>query len=193
MPETRHPPILLASSSPRRRELLLEAGFDIEILAPSDVEELTPGYLTVGESTLLNARLKAQAVAGRHPERVTLAADTLVAIDARILGKPRDLVDAQQMLERLQGRTHEVFSGVWLLHPASGRRFGFVEVSRVTFRPLATDEILDYMRVINPMDKAGAYAAQHDPVGVIRKIEGSRSNVIGLPMETLQRVLAGFC
>ena len=186
-----HRPILLASASPRRRDLLQEHGYTVRI-KPADVDELMPDYLTVGETTLFNARLKARAVACSEPDSLVIAADTLVAIDGRILGKPRDLEEAFEMLSLLNGKTHQVFSGVWIASTGTGKMCGFVEVSHVTFRMMTEAEIHEYMRRIGPLDKAGAYAAQQNEMELIALIEGSRTNVIGLPMEKLAAELDRF-
>ena len=181
--------IVLASASPRRLSLLRQHGYEVDVV-PADIEEVLPDFLTVGETTLFNAKRKAGDVARQRPDALVLAADTLVAVDGRILGKPRDLAEAFEMVSLLSGRAHEVFSGVWLARAGGAR--GFVEVSRVRFRKLTTREIGRYIGKINPLDKAGAYAAQDDEMGVIESIEGSRTNVIGLPMEALARVLRAF-
>jgi len=182
-------PLILASSSPRRRELLAELGYRFEIVT-APVEESLPPHLTVRESVLLNARRKGGAVAALHPGAWVVAADTLVALDGEALGKPTSLEEAYGMLKRLSGRTHQVFSGVWMEHRAAGGVAGFIEASHVRFRELSEAEVKEYCRMIHVMDKAGAYAAQEDPMGVIAEIEGSRTNVIGLPMERLVRMLA---
>jgi septum formation protein len=183
--------IVLASASPRRRDLLREQGCTVRI-RPADVEELTPAHLTVGETTLFNAKRKAMAVARVEPDALVLAADTLVAVGGRILGKPRDLDEAFEMLSLLSGNTHEVFSGVWMMRGSVRKICGFIEVSRVTFRKLAPAEIREYMRRIGPLDKAGAYAAQKNEMNVIASIRGSKTNVVGLPMEKLAVALRGF-
>ena len=182
-------PLILASSSPRRRELLAGRGYRFQVVT-APVEETLPPHLTVREAVLLNARRKGAAVAALHPEACVIAADTLVALDGRPLGKPASLDDAREMLAALSGRTHQVFSGVWLEHRASRAAAVFTEVSHVKFRRLTADEIKDYMQRVHVLDKAGAYAAQEDPIGLIESIEGSRTNVIGLPMERLLPMLA---
>ena len=151
-----------------------------------------PPFLTVAETTLLNAKLKAAPIAAAHPDALVLAADTLVAFEGTIFGKPRDLDEAFAMLSRLNGRSHEVFSGVWLAHRATGRRHGFIVGSRVRFRRLSARKIREYMSRINPLDKAGAYAAQHNEMNLIASIQGSSTNVIGLPMERLGEELRHF-
>ncbi len=183
------PFIVLASASPRRLALLREHGYDVQVV-PAQIEEVYPAYLTVGEITLFNAKRKAGAVVPRHPVDLVLAADTLVSIEGGVLGKPENLARAAEMLRLLSGRTHEVFSGVWLAR--GGRAHGFIEVSRVRFRKLSASEIQRYIRLIQPLDKAGAYAAQDDEMGVIEAVEGSRTNVIGLPMESLAQALRRF-
>lgn len=183
--------VVLASASPRRRDLLREYGCTVRI-KPANVEELMPTHLTVGETTLLNAKRKAHSVGVTEPDSLVLGADTLVATEGRILGKPRDLEEAYQMLSLLNGRSHEVFSGVWLICRATGKTCGFIEVSRVTFRKLTPGEIREYMRRIGPLDKAGAYAAQENEMDVIASISGSRTNVVGLPMEKLAVALQAF-
>ncbi len=183
--------ILLASASPRRRDLLREHGYDVRV-RPSHAEEVTPGFLTVGETTLLNAKIKAAEIVRSEPDALVLAADTLVAFGGKIFGKPRDLGEAFEMLGQLNGRTHEVFSGVWLEHAAGKKQRGFIVASRVHFRKMSVAEIAEYFARVNPLDKAGAYAAQQNEMNLISSIEGSYTNVVGLPMEALGAELAGF-
>lgn len=182
-------PLILASSSPRRRELLAERGYRFEVVAAA-VEEALPAHFTVRETVLLNARRKGSAVAALHPTACVVAADTLVALDGEPLGKPASLDDARRMLAMLSGLTHQVFSGVWIEQRAAGGAWAFIEASSVRFRVLGAAEIEQYVGLVHVMDKAGAYAAQEDPIGLIAEIEGSRSNVIGLPMERLVPILA---
>lgn len=185
------PGLILASASPRRRTLLAEAGYRFEV-CPAEVEESIPDYLTVSEAVLLNAKRKASWVSERHRESLVIGVDTLVSFEGRALGKPANLAEAKSMLARLSGQTHEVFSGVWLRIGRRRRQAGFVEASRVRFRKLTGSEIERYVKLIDPLDKAGGYAAQEDPMGIIAEIEGSRSNVIGLPMERLGEVIAAL-
>jgi septum formation protein len=185
------PTLLLASNSPRRRELLLEAGFEFEIWTPSVAEKLNVD-LTLRELTALNATRKAMAAARVHPKKVVLAADTLVTIDDHVLGKPNDLGEAVAMLERLSGRAHEVCTSVFVCHLARGRSTSFSEISCVRFRPLTRNEIDHYLARVNPLDKAGAYAAQGFGGEIIEKVEGSFTNVVGLPMEKTVPALAAF-
>ena len=185
------PELLLASASPRRRHLLREHGFSF-IVQPPGIEEIVPDYLTIRETVLLNAKRKAVSVANESRSgRVIVGVDTLVCCEGRCLGKPSNREEAFEMITQLSGRSHEVMSGVWLLRPPA-LHHGFIERSRVTFRSMSSDEIRRYHDVVDPLDKAGAYAAQEDPFGLIESIEGSRTNVIGLPMERLCEVLRGF-
>jgi septum formation protein len=183
-------PLILASASPRRRQLLTDYGYTFDV-HPAEVEEQTPPDLTVGDVTLFNARLKAEAVAEQHPGAVVLGVDTLVALDGEPLGKPRDLDHAFEMLTRLSGRVHEVHSGVWAVRLESKTTRALVEVSRVQFHAFDAAAIRRYMERIQPLDKAGAYAAQDESAeSIVAAIEGSRTNVVGLPMEALARMLA---
>jgi septum formation protein len=183
--------LVLASASPRRRHLLAEHGYEFQT-AVADITEVTPAHLTPGETVLYNARAKAQAVARLQPDALVLGVDTLVAFDERVFGKPADMDEAFAMLSRLNGRAHEVFSGVWLCHWDSGRQYGFIEATRVHFRHLAEPRLRAYMNRIGPLDKAGAYAAQDDNGELIEQFEGSFSNVIGLPMERFALALEHF-
>ena len=182
---------LLASNSPRRRELLLEAGFNFEVFEP-EVDERVDVDLTLRELTSLNAVRKAMAAARAHPKKVVLAADTLVALDNEILGKPNDAGEAVAMLERLSGRVHDVCTSVFICHLARARSTSFSEMSRVRFHRLTRDAIEHYLTRVNPLDKAGAYAAQGFGSEIIEKIDGSYTNVVGLPMEKTVPALAEF-
>ncbi len=172
--------IVLASGSPRRLDLLREAGFEV-IVRPADVEELTGG-LPSRALVLANAELKALRVATAISGDLVLAADTIVVLDGEILGKPRDLGHAAEMLGRLGGRVHEVLTGVCMLRGGSAARCSFVESTRVEFRKLDEAMISTYLADIDPLDKAGSYAAQEDRGRLIERIEGSMENVIGLPV-----------
>jgi septum formation protein len=185
------PQLLLASNSPRRRDLLVKAGFKFESVPP-DVGERFDSHLTIRELTLWNALRKGIAVARLHPHRVVLAADTLVGIEHRVLSKPRDRAEALRMLKRLNGRLHQVCSAVFICHLSAAKMTSFCEVSRVHFRKLSDAALRRYLEQINPIDKAGGYAAQHSGTEIIREIRGSSSNVVGLPMERTIRELARF-
>lgn len=184
-------PLFLASGSPRRSELLARAGIVFRVV-PADVTERADRDLTLGELTAWNAVRKGLAVARSHPEAVVLAADTLVALDHEVIGKPRDLAEAEKTLRRLSGRVHQVCSSVFLAHLARGRRTLLQEVTHVRFRQLNRAGIRDYLAMVDPLDKAGAYAAQGEGGRIIESIEGSYTNVVGLPMEQTLTALARF-
>ena len=172
--------VVLASASPRRRDLLESAGFEV-LVRPSSVEEFSEG-LAPRALVLANAEMKAMEVAASTSGDLVLGADTIVVLEGEILGKPRDLDHAVEMLRRLSGRTHEVLTGVCMLRGGTVARCSFVESTHVAFRPLDDAVIADYLREINPLDKAGSYAAQEDRGRLIERIEGSMENVIGLPV-----------
>jgi septum formation protein len=174
--------LLLASASPRRRQLLTAAGFQFECVRSLVTEKFDPN-LTLLELTKYNAIHKGTSVAGSHPGKVVLAADTLVAMEDQIIGKPADMKEAVEILRRLSGRVHEVCTAVFICHRAENRRVTFCEKSDVRFRRLTSKMIRDYLARIDPLDKAGAYAAQETGSEIIEKIEGSFTNVVGLPME----------
>jgi septum formation protein len=171
---------VLASASPRRRDLLETAGFEV-IVRPSGIEEI-PSGLPPRDLVLANAALKALDVAKQTSGDLVLGADTVVVLDGEVLGKPRDMDHAVEMLGRLGGRIHEVLTGVCLLRGGSESRCQFVESTRVSFRRLDGKTIASYLTEINPLDKAGSYAAQEDRGRLIERIEGSMENVIGLPV-----------
>jgi septum formation protein len=185
------PSLVLASSSPRRAALLSEAGFEFETASPL-VAEKFDAALTLRELTLWNAIRKGMSVAQRRPDAIVLAADTLVALYNRIIGKPADLNEAARMLRRLSGQTHEVCSAVAIYQQTSGRSVVFYDVSRVRFHRLSEATIESYLAKVGPLDKAGAYAAQGSGAEIIAEIEGSFTNVVGLPMEKTVVALAKF-
>lgn len=180
--------VVLASASPRRRDLLEAAGFEV-IVRPSGVEELSEG-LAPRALVIANAEMKALELAATTFGDVVIGADTVVVLDGRILGKPRDLEDATRMLRLLAGRTHEVLTGVsMMLRGETVVRCSFVESTLVAFRPFDEFMIADYLKDINPLDKAGSYAAQDDRGRLIERIEGSMDNVIGLPIARVIKAL----
>ena len=180
------PPVVLGSGSPRRRELLARAGVAFEVV-PADIpEDARPGETPAALAERL-AREKAQAVAtriGAAPPRLVLGADTIVVIDGDVLGKPKDPNDAVRLLGRLVGREHRVLTGVALVASDRPEHAATVVVtSRVVMRAAGREEIERYVASGEPLDKAGAYAAQGEGRRFIARIEGSESNVIGLPLE----------
>lgn len=180
--------LVLASGSPRRRDLLEEAGFRFRVENP-DIEENEDTSLPIRVLTAENARDKAVAVSRRCPDAVVVAADTLVLLGDTVLSKPLDQADATRMLAALNGRSHEVFTAVALRHEGSGKSVDFSVTTAVSFKNLTPAEQSDYHSRIDPMDKAGAYAAQDHGALIIDRIEGSMSNVIGLPMDEVAEAL----
>ncbi len=181
-------PLILASASPRRRDLLTAHGCPF-VLHPANVEEIAPAHLDAHSIVHHNALLKAQAVAPLHPASITLGVDTLVAFQNTVLGKPASLEAAEAMLARLNGQTHEVLSAVALLCPALRWQHTFVTTTSVRFHHRDPDFRSRYLARIGPLDKAGSYAAQDDREDMIAHVSGSMSNVIGLPMEDLAEAL----
>ncbi len=181
-------PIILASASPRRRELLAGVGFRVTVQPVALDESARPGESGVTLSRRL-ARAKALAVAARFPRAAVLGADTVVLVRGRLLGKPRNAAEARQMLRRLSGRWHDVVTSVVLVTPG-GRRWTASARTRVKFARLTAGEIRRYAAGAEPHDKAGAYALQGAAAWFIEEIRGSASNVIGLPLETVRRVMA---
>ncbi len=179
----KNPPIILASSSPRRKDLLTRAGVSIRIESPQVVERNDPEG-DPKEVAEHNAELKAREVAGRFPGEWVLGADTVVALGNRIFGKPDNLNAAAKILRALSGQTHEVHTGVCLIQP-NGRSEVFSVSTQVTFRELSDGEIRDYLREVPVLDKAGAYALQDQGAKLVASLHGSRSNVIGLPVEEI--------
>ncbi len=177
--------LILASRSPRREALLREAGFQFEQAAPDVCEAARPGEAPESQAQRL-ALLKARAVAERaEPDSCVLAADTLVVIDECVLGKPRDPAEAVEMLLRLAGRRHRVLTGFALLIPRTGRHEVGLEESAVQLRHLSPEEAHAYVASGEPLDKAGAYALQGEGSRFVEAVTGSRSNVIGLPLEVV--------
>lgn len=178
------PPLILASASPRRMELLRQLSLDFKVM-PGDVAEIHHDQLTARELSQVNAYRKARAVAKRFPDALVLGADTLVCLDTALFGKPSTLEEAYRMLEQLQGRTHHVVTGICLLHLRNHRQAVFAESTAVTFHPLDDVQIRRYLNRVNPLDKAGAYAIQEEGDLIVEKIIGSYKNVVGLPVERL--------
>ncbi len=179
------PPLILASASPRRSELLRQMGLQFEILPAQSAEE-HPGHLTPVEICQINAYHKARAVAKKHPDALVLGADTVVCLGTRIFGKPASLEEAEQMLLALQGQEHVVITGVCLIHLRPHRQRTFADTTWVRFHPLGTEQVESYLSKVSPLDKAGAYAIQEHGDLIVERIDGSFTNVVGLPMERLR-------
>ena len=179
--------IILASASPRRAELLRAAGIDFDI-RPADIDEaILPGE-TPSEYVSRLAEAKARAVHERDGDRTVLAADTAVVVDGQILGKPFDEADARRMLRLLGGRTHEVLTAVSVFHPGQIVETR-VDVTTVEFAELSEPDIAWYVSSGEPMDKAGAYAVQGLASRFVTRVEGSHSNVVGLPIALVYQML----
>jgi septum formation protein len=186
------PPLVLASRSPRRRELLVAAGAKDVKIAASDIEESSDASAGRASLVLRNARAKATDIASQFPGAIVLGADTLVWLDGEPLGKPSDFDGARQMLSRLSGRVHEVCTGVHLVRLDPRLQIEFHETTRVRFRSLDEATIGEYLDKVDVLDKAGAYALQEHGDLIIESVEGSRSNVVGLPVERTLAALRRF-
>ena len=182
--------IILASQSPRRKELLHLAAIDFEVIV-SETDESFPEGLTFDEAAIFIAKQKALAVANTNINRIILAADTIVICNNTIFGKPKDREDAIQMLTAISGNTHQVITAVCLLHKAE--EHCFADITTVTFHKLTQEQITFYVDTNKPYDKAGAYAIQEwiGAVG-IKKIEGDFYNVMGLPISRVVALLASL-
>lgn len=180
--------IILASASPRRKELLSKAGFKFEVIT-SDADEnidITDAPLMVRELALL----KASAVARRiNYDALVIGADTVVSLDGKILGKPEDWREAKHMLEMLSGRAHQVYTGVCIIDAKTGKSVCKSERTDVIFRHIKKREIRAYIKTGEPMDKAGAYAIQGGAGKFVRGYIGSFCNVVGLPVELVRQII----
>jgi septum formation protein len=183
-------PIVLASTSPRRLDLLVAAGVVCEVV-PSPAEEIHDATMRPEELCEENAVRKAAAVAAERPLATVIGADTLVFIDGMPLGKPADMADARAMLRLLSGRIHRVCTGVCVIFPDGVRRV-FHGLTEVTFRALEEVEIDEYFARVNPLDKAGAYGIQEYGERIVAGISGSFENVMGLPVTEVMAVLGEF-
>lgn len=185
------PSLILASASPRRCDLLRQMGLEFAVV-PARTPEPQPEHFTPMEICQLNAHRKARAVAKKHPDALVIGADTLVCLENRIFGKPQSLADAEKMLLELQGREHHVITGVSLIQLRSHREKILAAVTRVTFHPLTIAQVRAYLGRIHPLDKAGAYAIQQHGELIVERIEGSFTNVVGLPLELLRKELQAW-
>ena len=178
--------VILASQSPRRRELLTLVGIT-HVVSPADIDEsVMPDELPVPHCERL-ARAKAHVLAERHSDAVVIAADTIVVLDGDILGKPRDAADARAMIARLSGRTHTVFTAMAVAR--GGRTESAVEEVAVTFRVLSAEDIAEYVATGEPMDKAGAYGIQGYGATIVERIDGDYFSVMGLGLRRLVALL----
>ena len=179
------PTLILASGSPRRRELLADLGLRFTVRA-ADLDETPHDHEPPEDLVLRLAREKAAAQA--HPGELVLAADTVVVIDGQLLGKPRDPEDARRMLATIAGREHTVLTGVALEDPARDRRTSALERSRVRMAPLTPEEIAWYVATGEPLDKAGSYAVQGLGALFVEEVYGNYTNVVGLPLPLTYRL-----
>ena len=180
--------LILASASPRRRELLASLGvaFDVVVAGVTEhEEESTDPRVMVAH----NAALKADWVAARHPAALVLGADTTVFLDGATLNKPRDAAEARAMLRRLSARTHMVFTGLAVRRACDGLRLDETAVSEVTFKPLDEAIIEAYLARVHTLDKAGGYGIQEHSELIVAGFTGSLTNIIGLPLETVKQIL----
>ena len=173
--------LILASGSPRRASLLQKAGFvAVQVMIP---------HVKEGDDPLENSLLKASEIAGFYPDAIVIGADTVIRLEDRVIGKPKDMDDAKHILNSLSGRTHDVATGVCVRCIANDVLVRFEETTHVTFRILTDDMIERYIEALDVLDKAGAYAIQEYGEDLIENIEGSFTNVIGLPVERLTETL----
>ena len=186
--------IILASASPRRKELLEQVGAEFEIIPAVGEEIITdsrPQQAVLG----LSAQKAAEVAAKVQGDAIVIGADTVVAFGDKILGKPKDEMDAEQMLSMLSGNTHSVYTGVSIVVKQSGqsRAYSFYEETEVTMYPLSKQQILSYIRTGEPMDKAGSYGIQGRGAVFIEKIQGDYNNVVGLPIARVFRTIEEAC
>lgn len=180
--------LILASASPRRRELLSSLGLSFDIVVAGITEHEDPDTDPV-HMVQHNSALKADWVAARYPEAFVLGADTTVFSDGKALNKPADLAEARAMLRRLAGRAHTVFTGLALRHLGSGLRLDRGVSTTVRFKPFGEREIEDYLSKVHVLDKAGSYAIQEHGDLIVEGFEGSYTNIVGLPLETTKQIL----
>ena len=183
--------LILASNSPRRKELMRQIGLDFRV-DPADVDEsVLPDESPEGYAVRV-ALDKARVAAARSGTGIVIAADTIVVLDDEILGKPADPGDAERMLKLLSGNVHRVITGLAVMDAASGKALTRTSITRVWFRSLALQEIISYVATGEPLDKAGAYGIQERGALLVDKIEGCYFNVVGLPLSLLGEMLLSF-
>ncbi len=190
-PDMSLPPVILASASPRRKELLEQLGIKFAVV-PSHAEEADTEMMTAVEIAQLNAYRKARAVAKNHPDALVIGVDTVVALGTRLFAKPADMADAERMILELSGKSHHVVSGVCMIHLRKHRQSLFADRTEVTFRSLNYAQIRRYLSLIKPLDKAGAYAIQDHGELIVERVDGSLTNVVGLPLARLEEELERF-
>jgi septum formation protein len=180
--------LILASASPRRKELLAQLGIPFEVIV-SDVTEPEDPDTDPRVMVAHNAALKADWVAERNPDALVLGADTTVFLDGKAINKPGDLNESRAMLRRLSGREHTVFTGIAIRRLSKGLKIDDGVSSLVQFKPFGDDVIEAYIRVVNTLDKAGAYSIQDSTDMIVAGYKGSFTNIMGLPMELTKQIL----
>lgn len=183
-------PIILASQSPRRRELLQQAGIEF-VCKTAATEEISSADNPV-DVPICNAAAKADYIAAKHPDALVIGADTVVLFQNRIIGKPKDLDDARKILESLSGKAHQIITAVSLRCEEANYHEDFIDTTTVFFKPLAHELIEDYLSKVHVLDKAGAYALQEFGEMIIDHVDGASDNVIGLPVTPLLARLRQF-
>lgn len=187
-PSNAYPALILASASPRRREILGRLGVSFDV-TPAHVEEVGEERMDPERMVLHNARIKSEEVASRFPEAIVIGADTAVFLDGIVFNKPSCMEEAYFMLGRLSGRTHAVFTGLRLFRKSEGREWAGTVRSEVTFKPMTYIEVREYFKRVDPLDKAGAYGIQEESERIISRFSGSLTNVIGLPIDETRAAL----
>ena len=180
--------LILASASPRRKELLSSLGVSFDVI-PADVTEHEAPDADPREMVRHNAALKADWVAARHPDATVIGADTTVFIERTVLNKPRDRAEARAMLKMLSGRTHTVFTGLAIRRQRDGLKLDQGAASEVTFKPLDDATIDLYLSRVHTLDKAGGYAIQEQRDLIVAGFTGSLTNIVGLPLEEMKQLL----
>jgi septum formation protein len=191
MPDKTHPTIILASNSPRRRELLHQIGLSFATV-PSHVDEQVLNGESPESYAVRVALDKARAAAARAGSGIIIAADTIVVLGGRILGKPANSRDAEQMLSLLSGKMHIVITGLAIMDAVTGKTVTGISLTRVWFKDLSKDEIVSYIEGGEPLDKAGAYGIQGKGALFVKQIKGCYFNVVGLPLSLLGELLHNF-
>jgi septum formation protein len=182
------PSIILASTSPRRRELLALLGIAFEVIPPTCEEILSP-HLSPSDQAKHFAQDKAQSVAALYPKHLILGSDTVIEIDGKLLGKPRDLEEAEIMLRQLQGQCHQVHTGLALIQPSATHSMVVGETAHVWIKPFGEEELRHYLNTKESLGKAGAYSIQGEGAKLIEKIEGDYPTIVGLPLWRTAKLL----
>jgi MAF protein len=176
--------LILASTSPRRREILALLGLPFDVIQP-DFEEMLSFHRSIEEEVLEFATGKAKSVAGRHPEAIVIGSDTMISLDHEKIGKPRDLTDARAMLNKLAGRTHCIYTGVGIIDGSGGPGLTALEKITVKMRDMSDTKIQDYLACGESLDKAGSYSIQDKGRELIASIEGDYLAAVGLPLKSI--------